>query len=920
MGNNKSRITYNPNETLREDATFLVQGGFGSKQLKLNDSMIVEDLDPLVPRTESSLGNIFYNKFRDTFTYLGYNGNIRSNIIKFHDGTIKPNYDNFNRNFLLKRKEIDYVKIQNDFVESRILEGVSESLETPSETPSEIPNIYVINLKHREDRRVQIEKDFKELGYNKVLNLKYFEAIKHKNGWMGCALSHLYLISYALENNLPYIIIAEDDFQLKVSSEKLKEILDSLTEIEKKNPGSWDIFNGSPSFYEKESKNETIKFYNFPNNSSTENQNFLKVNWGQSTSFMIYNASSYIKMLNYSFKNKEYQIDQYISRNFLQVVYRNGPFSIQRQSYSDISNFSTGEDYEKLFLGYAEMISKAVPNSEEKTIGVYTIYVDQYSKFYGNLIKNCEDFFLPQYKKYYYIATDKEDLIKPKGLEDRIFFLKINKIGWPYETLYRFKYFLMFNREDVNKSDVIYFINGNGQFVKNIGKEVLPNESGYVFTKHHGYVNKNYDKLGFEKKHSNSTAFIPKSIKKYTYYAGGFYGATKDKYLEMCKSLDENISIDEGKGYIAVWHDESHINHYCNIFLNQKFKKLDIDFHIPQEKIRNYNNISLIYLDKKIYLEQNSNVKNLSKCNKNVNGEIIINDYNKKFLSDSPSNFSLAFKYEYNVGGLGDMIRGMVNCLVLSKIFKVPLYFDINHPIGNHFIYNSIPLKKEKLEFDLIDYTLHSSTNERLENLLENLFYKKYKFNDKCIVMKNNITFCEKIKKYNDCEEIYKQSYKEIFEIFKPKSYLITHEVPFGTNIIHIRFGDKYLNEATASKSDDRSGDPNKVKNELLEVYEKFGKCKIVSDNLELLRNFGDDFNSKSSKFEIETRPSIHFAYENTKNIDIIPTLQTFFDFKKYKQIIVKSYSGFSFLASLCFDISYVNFNGEKAEFTQAIL
>jgi hypothetical protein len=50
----------------------------------------------------------------------------------------------------------------------------------------------------------------------------------------------------------------------------------------------------------------------------------------------------------------------------------------------------------------------------------------------------------------------------------------------------------------------------------------------------------------------------------------------------MNKALDININVDESKDFIAVWHDESHINHYCNIFLNQKFKKLDIDFHIFQ--------------------------------------------------------------------------------------------------------------------------------------------------------------------------------------------------------------------------------------------------------------------------------------------------------------------------------------------------
>lgn len=903
MGNNRSRIFYDPNEALGEDATFLVQGRFGSKQLKLNDSMIVEDLDPKgskEPLGSKELGNIFYNHERSTYLYLGYNGNVRSNFI-----SDKPSFDDYKRSFILKAKPLDYLKIQNEHIESRLKESIN-GYNNPYD-------LYVINLEHREDRKNEVLQEIKD---TKIFNIKFFNAVKHKKGWIGCGLSHLYLVSYALTNNLPYIIVAEDDFQLKIDEEKLKSCLDILLKPE--NLSKWDVFNGSPTFFEREEEKKPVLFYKFDDDEL--DSKFVKIDWGQSTSFMIYNASSYLKFLRYSF-NQNTIIDQYVSRKFIQVAYKLGPFCIQRRSVSDLSNSFRGEEYEQYFIDYANKISKSIANETEKTIGIYTIYVGQYVKFYENLIKNCEDFFLPQYKKYYYIATDNENLTKPKGLEDRIFFLKINKIGWPYETLYRFKYFLMFNKEDVNKSDYIYFINGNGQFVQNVNKEVLPDTSGYVFTIHHGYKNKKYEKLSYEKKNSNSTAFIgKKSGEKYSYYAGGFYGATREKYLEMCSILDKNISIDEENDYIAEWHDESHINNYCNKVLNSNFKKLDIEYHVPQEKIQDFKLIKLIYLDKKKYLEQNSETKDLNKCNKNIFGKIIVNDYNREFLSKSKSNFTIVFKYQYNAGGLGDMIRGMVNCLVLSKIFNVPLNFDINHPISEHFDYPKMSPKVNKIDINLIDYTLHKEVNNNLDIFLENIFYRKKIYNSKYLVLSTNVTFCDKLKKFIDCEEIYRQSYKEIFELFKPKSYLLTSDEPFGPNIIHIRFGDKYLSEATASKSDDRSGDPSLVKEELLEVYKNFGKCKIVSDNLDLLRSFGDDFSSNSELFEIETRPSIHFAYENTRNIDIIPTLQTFFDFKKYKQIIVKSYSGFSFLASLCFDVSYVNFKGEKAKFTQAIL
>ena len=72
-----------------------------------------------------------------------------------------------------------------------------------------IYDIYVINLKHRVDRRNNILKQFEE--YDKI-NIIFMEAFSDINGWVGCAKSHLYLVNYAQKNNLPYIFVIEDDF------------------------------------------------------------------------------------------------------------------------------------------------------------------------------------------------------------------------------------------------------------------------------------------------------------------------------------------------------------------------------------------------------------------------------------------------------------------------------------------------------------------------------------------------------------------------------------------------------------------------------------------------------------------------------------------------------------------------------------
>ena len=54
--------------------------------------------------------------------------------------------------------------------------------------------IHYINLKHREDRRAEIQSEFKALG---VTRFARFEAIADANGALGCAKSHETVLSSA---------------------------------------------------------------------------------------------------------------------------------------------------------------------------------------------------------------------------------------------------------------------------------------------------------------------------------------------------------------------------------------------------------------------------------------------------------------------------------------------------------------------------------------------------------------------------------------------------------------------------------------------------------------------------------------------------------------------------------------------------
>jgi hypothetical protein len=48
------------------------------------------------------------------------------------------------------------------------------------------------------------------------------------------------------------------------------------------------------------------------------------------------------------------------------------------------------------------------------------------------------------------------------------------------------------------------------------------------------------------------------------YFAGGFFGGTYENFVRVCQEIAENIEADlrAEVPYIALWHDESHLNRY----------------------------------------------------------------------------------------------------------------------------------------------------------------------------------------------------------------------------------------------------------------------------------------------------------------------------------------------------------------------
>jgi GR25 family glycosyltransferase involved in LPS biosynthesis len=91
---------------------------------------------------------------------------------------------------------------------------------------------YIINLKERTDRKSYILEEIKKLP---LLSYEIIDAIRDET--KTCFASHLKCIQLAKDNNLPYILILEDDAMF--TNECVSVFNKALTEIQNK---QWDMF------------------------------------------------------------------------------------------------------------------------------------------------------------------------------------------------------------------------------------------------------------------------------------------------------------------------------------------------------------------------------------------------------------------------------------------------------------------------------------------------------------------------------------------------------------------------------------------------------------------------------------------------------------------------------------------------------
>ena len=211
---------------------------------------------------------------------------------------------------------------------------------------------YIINLDERTDRLNNVIKKFEQ--YN--LPLYRIPAIRDSVGWKGCGYSHISVIKMAKEQNLPSVLIIEDDC---IPTEHFKNWF-VIQEWLEKHRTKWDIFIGGNSYYgfwvnEKDNieplcQLEDIKLY------KTKTAAFH---------FYYVNSSAYDKMLEWETyiqtHNESMPIDLWPDKVNLNSISCTPFIALQQPSYSDIEK--DVRDYDTQMKKSEELIASIQNNS-----------------------------------------------------------------------------------------------------------------------------------------------------------------------------------------------------------------------------------------------------------------------------------------------------------------------------------------------------------------------------------------------------------------------------------------------------------------------------------------------------------------------------------------------------------------------------
>lgn len=193
-------------------------------------------------------------------------------------------------------------------------------------------------------------------------------------------------------------------------------------------------------------------------------------------------------------------------------------------------------------------IAKVESTPKKYKIGLLIMATGPYVSFVPRLLESAQKYFLTNHTVTYFVFTEGELPAWPNVIK-----VPQGQLGWPYDTMMRFHTYYK-HKELFTGMDYLFALDADMQFVAPVGDEIISKRVG---TLQPNYL---FDPKPYET-NPISTSCINRGEGKH-YFAGAFYGGTRDEFIKLIKTAMTNINTDLARGVIASVNDESHLNRY----------------------------------------------------------------------------------------------------------------------------------------------------------------------------------------------------------------------------------------------------------------------------------------------------------------------------------------------------------------------
>jgi hypothetical protein len=223
-------------------------------------------------------------------------------------------------------------------------------------------------------------------------------------------------------------------------------------------------------------------------------------------------------------------------------------------------------------------------------VGIVSIATNHYIAYWEELVTSSREKLFINDSVKFHLFTDKKVMaieFARNNIDLDICIHEIPSFGWPEATLLRFS-IITSEAKHFDEEFLVYLDADMRVLTKSEDsiRELLPSGK-MTLVRHPGYFRgfglarfslylsspklffgdimrlTRLGGIGSWETNRLSQAFVPRQKRK-IYFCGGIWGGPRDLFLSMCGQLSAQVERDLSLDYIAMWHDESHLNQWAS--------------------------------------------------------------------------------------------------------------------------------------------------------------------------------------------------------------------------------------------------------------------------------------------------------------------------------------------------------------------